>query len=155
IIIFNIFRRPPNRSVCRRISHFCLTVLTLQIALLTGCAQRARPAGDADPGILSELTRLRAIDNHAHPVRFVGAGEPDREFDALPVDNMEPASDPLQLRPDDPGVLQSWQSLWNYPYRDTSPQHIREWTEHKQRASQQRGDGYPSWVLDSLGIDVM
>src|SRR4029077_17109163 len=138
IIIFNIFRRPPNRSVCRRISHFCLTVLTLQIALLTGCAQRARPAGDADPGILSEVNRIRAIDNHAHPVRFVANGPQDREFDALPVDNMEPASDPLQLRPAEPSIVSAWQGLWDYPYGDSAPEHMKEWKDHKRGATQQK-----------------
>jgi hypothetical protein len=101
------------------------------------------------------VNRIRAIDNHAHPVRFVSSGDPDREFDALPVDNMEPASDPLQLRPDNPMLLESWRALWNYPYNDTSPEHIRDWGEHKHRIVMQRGEGYPAWMLDNIGVDIM
>src|SRR6185369_10527763 len=105
--------------------------------------------------ILAEVNRIRAIDNHAHPVRFVAAGEPDREFDALPVDNMEPQSVPLQLRPDDPGVAAAWKALWGYPYDDTAPQHIKEWKEHKQRAEKQKAERYPEWILDTMGVDIM
>jgi uncharacterized protein len=92
----------------------------LLILLFVGCSRNNGDRRAIDPTILSEIIRIRAIDNHAHPVRFVSSGAPDREFDALPGDNMEPASDPLQLRTDDPGVLEAWRALWNYPYADTS-----------------------------------
>jgi hypothetical protein len=46
-----------------------------------------------------EIDRIRAIDNHAHPVGALNSGEQDRDFDALPVDNMEPASDPAWVLP--------------------------------------------------------
>ena len=132
-----------------------IALAVVQIVLLAACSQRAGDRTGIDPSILSEVNRIRAIDNHAHPVRFVSSGEPDREFDALPVDNMEPASDPLQLRPDDPALLEAWRALWNYPYRDTTPQHIGAWKEHKQRIAQQHADDYPAWILDRVGIDVM
>src|SRR5215471_9747546 len=101
--------------------------------LTSACMRKDRSQPDIAPDILSEVNRIGAIDNHAHPVRFVGAAEPDREFDALPVDNMEPASDPLALRPGDPAVLAAWKALWNYPYDDLAPQHVREWKDRKQQ----------------------
>ena len=122
---------------------------------IAGCARSAGNGPDIAPEILSEVNRIRAIDNHAHPVRFVPAGEQDREFDALPVDNMEPSSDPLQLRPNDPGILLAWRMLWNYPYNDSDALHMREWKEHKQRIRQEKASGYPEWILDNAGIDVM
>ena len=122
---------------------------------IAGCARSAGNGPDIAPEILSEVTRVRAIDNHAHPVRFVAGAEQDREFDALPVDNMEPSSDPLQLRPKDPGILLAWRTLWNYPYNDSDAPHIREWKEHKQRLRQEKANGYPEWILDKAGIDVM
>ena len=66
------------------------------VALITGC----RHAGLVDGDLAAEIARIRAIDNHAHPVRVMPKGQQDRFFDALPVDNMEPASDPLALRPE-------------------------------------------------------
>ena len=68
------------------------------LLVIASCARGPGPGGlDISPEILSEVNRIRAIDNHAHPVRFVSEGTPDREFDALPVENMEPWSDALKL----------------------------------------------------------
>jgi len=110
-------------------------LLAIPALLLSGC-DRYRP-----PDIAAEIARIRAIDNHAHPVRVVGPGEQDREFDALPVDNMEPASDPVYLRPGAPGILEAHRTLFGQ--------------SGKQRAIQDKGDGYPAWVLDQMGVDVM
>src|SRR6266566_1507746 len=129
-------------------------LIIFQILLAAACTRVAdRP--EISPDILSEVNRIRAIDNHAHPVRFVSAGEQDREFDALPVEDLEPSSDPLQLRPTDPGLLPAWRALWNYPYGDVAPQHIHEWKEHKQSAARQKAADYPAWVLDRMGVDIM
>jgi predicted TIM-barrel fold metal-dependent hydrolase len=120
------------------------------------CRQSATDRADLDPAILSEVRGIRAIDDHAHPVRMTAAGEKaDRDFDALPVDNMEPASDPVQMRVTDPGVVAAWKALWNYPYNDTSPQHIHEWQAHKKQVAEQKGAGYPAWVLDQMGVEIM
>jgi len=110
--------------------------LYLSAVLLAGC-HREREAS-VDPAIAAEIQRIRAIDNHAHPVRPVRNGPPDREFDALPVDHMEPASDPLSLRPNAPLTLEANNQFPN------KPSLIRE-----------NGDAYPAWVLDQMGVDVM
>jgi hypothetical protein len=120
-----------------RTSSFALALIGA--LLLSGC--------DRTPSIAAEIERIRAIDNHAHPVRVVGSGEQDREFDALPVDNMEPASDPVYLRPGDTGVIAAWRALFGGP-----PANARA---GKQRTIQEKGDGYPAWVLDQMGVDVM
>src|SRR5260370_6940721 len=77
------------------------------LIVLSGCGRA--------PSIGVEIDRIRAVDNHAHPVRAVASGEQDREFDALPVDNMEPSSDPMYLRPADPGVIDAWRPLFGGP----------------------------------------
>ena len=133
-----------------------LAAVACLAASTAGCQGRGASLQGIDPQILNEVQQTRAIDNHAHPVRFTGKDEaPDREFDALPVDNMEPASDPVQLRPTDPGVVEAWQTLWNYPYNDASPEHIREWMPHKRQIAEQKGTSYPDWILDKIGVDVM
>ncbi|MCU1262836.1 MAG: amidohydrolase 2, partial [Bryobacterales bacterium] len=76
----------------------------------------------------------KAIDNHAHPVRVMPKGQQDRFFDALPVDHLEPASDPLALRP---GA---------FP---------RMFPQGKQSVIDAKGDQYPEWVLDQMNVDVM
>jgi hypothetical protein len=111
--------------------------------LLAGCS-RSPASGDAavDPGIAAEIRRIQAIDNHAHPVRPVRGGPPDREFDALPVDNMEPSSDPVNLRPDSPAVLRAHQQLFGS-------------AANRQTVMREKGDAYPAWVLDQIGVEVM
>jgi predicted TIM-barrel fold metal-dependent hydrolase len=68
---------------------------------------------------------------------------------------MEPSSDPLQLRANDPGILLAWRMLWNYPYNDSDAAHMREWSTHKERVKEEKANGYPTWILDKAGIDVM
>ncbi len=128
----------------------------ISLSIVVGCGRLLPDSTNIDAGIAAEINQTRIVDNHAHPVRVTSKDEkPDREFDALPVDNMEPSSVPLQLRPTDPGVVAAWQALWNYPYADASPQHISEWRSHKQRIMEQKGSAYPGWILDRAGVDVM
>ncbi|HYK19832.1 MAG TPA: hypothetical protein VEV42_03800, partial [Pyrinomonadaceae bacterium] len=50
----------------------------------------------ADPQLLSEINKIKAIDNHAHPLRYVAEGDkPDDEYDALPLDSIDPFPLPL------------------------------------------------------------
>lgn len=108
--------------------------------LLAGC-NGGRDAS-VDPTIAAEVQRIRAIDNHAHPVRVVLNGPPDREFDALPVDNMEPSSDPVNLRLNAPVALAAVKQLYGSAGR-------------KPALQREKRDGYPAWVLDQMGVDVM
>ena len=109
-----------------------------------------------DRDLAAEIAKIKAIDNHAHPVKVVlGKDEPDREYDALPVENMEPASDPVRTRPDNPEVIEVWRRLFDYRYHDRTPEHVRELQQRKKQLMEQKGDGYANWVLDQLGIETM
>ena len=122
---------------------FCL-LLTVQ---LTG-------AQTPDPQLLAAINKIKAIDNHSHPPKLVGAGEKDDDFDALPCDPLEP-SDPTTIsRPENPQYLAAWKALYGYRYNDRSPAHVSELIQTKQKVMQQQGDNYPNWVLDQLGIEV-
>jgi predicted TIM-barrel fold metal-dependent hydrolase len=107
----------------------------LPLLLLASCA-REQPPVDAQLAI--EIAGIKAIDNHAHPV-LAAAG--DREFDALPVDSMEASSDPVALRPDAPAPAAAARALYG--------------AGSKAEVLKQKGDGYPAWVLDQAGIEVM
>src|SRR5215831_6891364 len=87
----------------------CLCAL-IPMLLLSGCASNP---GAVDSELAAEIDRIPAIDNHAHPVRNVAAGEqPDRFFDALPVDNMEAQSDPVNLRPGMVAAVEASRTLY-------------------------------------------
>jgi hypothetical protein len=121
------------------------SALLIATLALAGCTQAPPPA--ADPDLTAEIQRIRAIDNHAHPVRITQPGEPaDRFFDALPVDSMEPQSDPVNLRPNAPSIAEAWRALYGAAHVDQ---------QRKQAVMQQKGSAYPEWVLDQMGVDVM
>lgn len=110
---------------------------------------------EADRRLADEIFQLKAIDNHAHPLRAVREGEEDREYDALVPDVLEPPPLPARLRPDNPEYVGAWRDLWGYRHEDMSEAHAQEVLEARRRAARERGDDYPAWVLDKLNIDVM
>jgi uncharacterized protein len=105
------------------------SVLLLPAVLLFAACSRDTAI---DAQLAREIAGIQAIDNHAHPVL---AAEGDREFDALPVDNMEPQSDPVAMRP----------GAFRTPFTAAS----------KAAAKKENSDRYPAWVLDQMGVDVM
>jgi predicted TIM-barrel fold metal-dependent hydrolase len=133
--------------------------LTKKIAASAIClllfAVPTRAQTEADPALLAEIETIKAIDHHAHPMRAVSEGEEDREFDALIPDELEPGPLPLKLRPDNPEFVAAWRALYGYAHDDMSEAHLREVVEAKKRIMGERGDDYPAWVLDRLGIDTM
>lgn len=111
-------------------------------------------AQSADPALMAEIRKIRAIDNHSHPPRVVADGETDDEFDALPCDPLEPTNPNTMTRPENPQYLAAWKALWGYAYEDRSDAHVKELLAEKKQIRQEQGDHYPAWVLDRLGIDV-
>ena len=57
-----------------------------------------------DSALARYINAIRAIDNHAHPMRPIPdpAGAPDTDFDALPLDGIPAFDMPSRLRADDP-----------------------------------------------------
>src|SRR5438094_297077 len=94
-----------------------------------------------NPQIAQAIAGIKAVDNHAHPVRPTAPGEsPDEEFDALPVDNLEAQSDPIRQRPASPDVIAASRELFG---------------GDKAAAMRAHQADYATWVLDRLGVDVM
>src|SRR6516225_267752 len=92
----------------------------------------------ADPQLLEEINKIRAIDNHSHPPKLVSPGEKDDEFDALPCDPLEPSTPTTISRPENPQYLAAWKALYHYPYNDLSPEHIRELMQTKQKVMREQ-----------------
>ena len=132
------------------------TALPLCLGLTLLFTLQVNAQTDADHAIVAEINRLKAIDNHAHPLRYVGEGEKDdEEYDALTFEEMEPSTPPVRLRTDNPEYVEAWRELYGYKYSDMTEAHVRELLEAKRRVMREHGDGYPSWVLDKLGIETM
>jgi predicted TIM-barrel fold metal-dependent hydrolase len=117
-------------------------------------APSAASAQQADPVLLSAIRGIRAIDNHSHPPALVAAGEKDDDFDALPCDPLEPTNPTISGRPENPRFIAAWKAMFGYKYNDADSTHVRELIAAKQRMKTAKGDAYPAWVLDQLGIET-
>ena len=129
--------------------------IALCLLIATGSMQlRAQVAVDRE--LLREVSMIKAIDNHAHPLKYVAAGEKaDDEFDALPLDALEPFPLPLRLNPTNSEFIGAWRALYHYSHDDMSEAHVRDLLAAKQRLLKERGDSFPAWVLDQLSIETM
>jgi len=111
---------------------------------------------NADRDLLAEINRIKAIDNHAHPLRYVGTGDkPDDEFDALPLDAIGPIPLPVRLSPGNLEFVSAWRDLYGYRHNDMSEVHVRELMQTKQRLALEQGERFPNWALDQLNIETM
>jgi len=110
----------------------------------------------ADPSLLVEINKIKAIDNHAHPLRHVGEGEkPDDEYDALPLEAIEAFPLPTRLSPSNPEFINAWKFLYDYGYSDMSDAHVQELLGAKKKLLAAQGQNFPNWVLDKLNIETM
>ena len=136
-----------------------MTRLAIRIAVvaLTAATPRSVYAqSPVDSVLVRYIATIRAIDNHAHPMRPLRAGAPaDTEFDALPLDGIPPFQVPWRLRLENPEWRVAQSALFGIPNRGTDS--AFRVSLHARRAQELagHGDGYPAWVLDRAGIDVM
>lgn len=129
--------------------------VVLCLLLATGPVQ-VSAQGVADRDLLAEISSIKAIDNHAHPLKYVAPGEkPDDEFDALPLDAITPFPLPVRLSPTNSEFIRAWHDLYRYSHNDMSAAHVRELMNAKQGVLKERGDSFPAWVLDQLNIETM
>jgi hypothetical protein len=82
---------------------------------MTVVAPAARPQ-TADRSLVDAIARIKAIDNHTHVMRVVGSGEQDHEYDALPLELLEPFPLMVRLRPDNLEYVAAWRALYGYAH---------------------------------------
>lgn len=119
----------------------------------TGHQGRVGPGDEIDGGIARQIDSIWAVDNHAHPVLSPPADATDREFDALPVDSLDPESVPPAFRPDFPALHDAWKTLYGF---DAQPpldaDGLKRLNEARDRVKQQQGEHFSEWVLDQAHI---
>src|SRR5258708_28368946 len=78
----------------------------------------------ADRSLLAEISKIKAIDNHAHPLKYVAAGDKaDDEYHALPLEAIEAFPLPLRLSPTNPELISASHDLYGYTHSHTSEAH--------------------------------
>jgi hypothetical protein len=134
-------------------ARWTLYALTL---LLTASCTRTHPSHlYVDSTIESELRQIHAIDNHAHPMKVTAPGEADHDYDALSMEGIEDLAMPAPFRPGNPYFPEAWHALFGYDYSDEKPEHLAELQKMKRKAASEKGDQYPSWVLNHANTDIM
>jgi len=109
-----------------------------------------------DPEIMAAVHQIWAIDNHAHPMKVVLKGDKeDSDYDALPVDAMQPFDLPTRISTDNPLYIKAWHDLYGYPYRDMSAPHVKRLLAMKTAKVKLLGAAYAAWVLDKFHIQTM
>lgn len=130
-----------------------IIIFMLFLAVISQSSTRSGAQMGIDQSLFTEITKIKAIDNHAHPLQVVSPGQTDDE--ETYVSSLAPLDIPVRLRSNNPEYILAWRSLYGYEHRDMTDQHVRELMQTKQRVMREQGDAYPLWVIDQLGIDVM
>ena len=129
----------------------------LVVAALSLLAGPRIPAQEPiDSALARYINGIRAIDDHAHPMRPVAPGAPaDTDFDALPLDGIPSFDLPNRLKADDP----IWRLAQNALYRIAPTASGQTYHDALKAAvaSTQRTHGvrFPEWALDKAGIEIM
>ena len=111
---------------------------------------------DIDPTIAKVIAETRAFDNHAHPVLSPPEDATDRNFDALPVDNMEPETDPVGWRLDSAALHDAWLALYGVDAKaPLKPEEKKKLDAARAAAKAREGQHYSQWVLDKAGISII
>ena len=145
-----------HRAVQRTISPLRLRILRSLSAAIVALPTSGSAQAPMDSALARYINGIRAIDDHAHPMRPVAPGAPaDSEFDALPLDGIPPFDLPNRLRADDPIWRAAQHALYHIqPSLSGAPYHaaLKDAVTKKIASS---GEHFPEWALDQAGIDVM
>ncbi len=124
--------------------------------LLAACGSASSGTQPVDPQLASYIAGIKAVDNHAHPMRPIPPGQPpDTEYDALPLDGIPPFQLPWRLRLDNPEWAAAARTLYHVPATDTGKAYLDALAAARAKVLKAQGDDFPSWVLDQAGIQVM
>jgi uncharacterized protein len=105
-----------------------------------------------DSALANYIASIRAIDNHAHPMRYVATGAPaDSEYDALPLDGIPPFPLPWRFRGESTEWAAASRRLFGLPAASTDA----ELKAARTRTATEHGAHFAEWVLDRVGTDVM
>ena len=129
-------------------------VLTLTLACLPPAKIRGQAA--VDPALEQYVRSIRAIDDHAHPMRPVAPGAAaDTEYDALPLDGIPPFDLPSRLKPDDPIWRLAQNALYHVTPDLTGQAYHKALDAAVANTQKAQGQRFPTWALDQAGIDIM
>src|SRR5690349_21664835 len=108
------------------------------------------PRPDLEQRILAEIRAIRVVDVHSHAT---GAGGAREAWSGVAPPT--PFVYPFRLRYQNRQWIGAWRELWGYAHDDMSVAHLADLHARKLGLQRQHGDGWPTWVLDRVGIETM
>jgi uncharacterized protein len=147
-----------TRLVSRDISAAMFRHLSVRVTAVASLALCSRAVAQApvDADLARYINGIRAIDNHAHPMRAVAPGAPaDTDFDALPLDGIPPFDMPNRLKADDPIWRAAQKALYKIPTDQSGPAYHNALKAAVAAAMKSHGQAFPEWALDQSNIDIM
>lgn len=129
--------------------------LAIAIALSSPAALLGQASPNAAPGyqqtydrLLREIRTIAILDNHGHP----GFAD-DNDVDAMAS---PPEHAPLRLRLENPELIAASKDLFDYPYSDNTPEHLK-WLVTRKAELKQKYSGYQYFdrILDKLNVETM
>ena len=123
---------------------------------LVSLAATAHGQAPADSALARYVNAIRAIDEHAHPMRPIPTGSaPDTDFDALPLDGIPGFPLPGRLSGDDPIWRTAQNALYGVRPELFGTAYHRALKDSTAATLRAHGQNFPQWALDRAGIDIM
>jgi uncharacterized protein len=132
-----------------------MTRLTIALLIASSCALWGQASPNMAPGyqqtyerLLQQIRQIAIFDDHGHP----GFAE-DSDVDAMAS---PPGHAPLRLSLDNPELIAASKDLFDYPFSDNSPEHIK-WLVAKKAELRRTYPGYQYFdrILDKLNVETM
>src|ERR1700761_4508020 len=132
-----------------------MTRLTIALLLAFSSTLWGQASPNMAPGyqqtydrLLQQIRQIAIFDDHGHP----GFAE-DTDVDAMAS---PPGHAPLRLSLDNPELIAASKDLFDYPFSDNSPEHIK-WLVAKKAALRRTYPGYRYFdrILDKLNVETM
>jgi hypothetical protein len=129
--------------------------LTIAILIAGSCLLRGQASPNMAPGyqqtydrMLQQIRQIAIFDDHGHP----GFAE-DSDVDAMAS---PPGHAPFRLRLENPELIAASKDLFDYPYSDNSPEHLK-WLIARKAEMRQSYPGYQYFdrILDKLNVETM
>jgi uncharacterized protein len=105
-----------------------------------------------DPGLLTEINRIRAVDNHMHGDAVSAARTARWQADNPLGKSRYP--EVMSLQPANPEWRSAWYALYGYGFSDSDPAHVRALLVTKRETMANAGVNWPSIVLDNAGVEI-
>jgi uncharacterized protein len=109
-----------------------------------------QPEGDAE--LAEFISRIKAVDNHAHP-NTIDPG--DKGSDALPLDGLGNIELPARVRPESQTWIDAGKALYGFTGTALNKKALKDLTDTAQNVMKQKAEKFPGWALDKAGIEVM